>query len=48
MEDMLAAIFRKQKEFVTMIKHDRFPATKEERISHLCTVIIHEAGGVVT
>lgn len=43
MEDMLAAIFRKQKEFVTMIKHDRFPATKEERISNLCTAIIHEA-----
>lgn len=43
MEDMLAAIFRKQKEFVAMIKHDRFPATKEERISNLCTAIIHEA-----
>lgn len=44
MEDMLAAIFRKQKEFVSMIKHDRFPATKEERISNLCTAIIHEMG----
>ncbi len=43
MEDMLAAIFRKQKEFVSMIKHDRLPATKEERISNLCTAIIHEA-----
>ena len=43
MEDMLAAIFRKQKEYVSMIKHDRFPATKEEGISNLCTAIIHEA-----
>ena len=43
MEDMFAAIFRKQKEFVAMIKHGRFPATKEERISNLCTAIIHEA-----
>lgn len=42
-EDTLDAIFKMQKEFVSMMKHNRLPATKEERISNLCTAIIHEA-----
>jgi len=42
-EDTLEAIFKMQEEFASMIKHNRFPATKEERISNLCTAIIHEA-----
>ena len=43
MEDKLEAIFRMQKEFAAMIKHGRFPATPEERVSNLCTAIINEA-----
>jgi dimeric dUTPase (all-alpha-NTP-PPase superfamily) len=42
-EDTLEAVFRMQKEFVSMMKQNRLPTTKEERISHLCTAIIHEA-----
>ena len=43
MEDKLDSIFKLQKEFVSMMKQNRFPATKEERISNLCTAVIHEA-----
>lgn len=43
MDDTLSEIFRMQKEFVSMMKQNRFPQTKEERISNLCTAIIHEA-----
>jgi len=42
-EDKLESIFELQKEFVSMMKQNRFPTTKEERISSLCTAIIHEA-----
>jgi len=42
-EDKLVAIFEMQKEFVSMVNQTWFPATKEERISNLCTAIIHEA-----
>jgi dimeric dUTPase (all-alpha-NTP-PPase superfamily) len=42
-EDTLEGIFKMQKEFVSMMKQDRFPASKEQRISNLCTAIIHEA-----
>lgn len=42
-EDTLEAVFRIQKEFVSLMKQNRLPATKEERISNLCTAIIHEA-----
>ncbi len=43
MEDTLEAIFKMQKEYASMIKHGRFPVTTEERISSLCTAMIHEA-----
>jgi len=42
-KDTLETIFKLQKEFVSMMKRSRFPATKEERISSLCMAIIHEA-----
>ncbi len=42
-KDTLEEIFRMQKEYASMIKHNRFPATKEERISNLCTAMLHEA-----
>jgi len=42
-KDTLEEIFRMQKEYASMIKYNRFPATKEERISNLCTAMIHEA-----
>lgn len=43
MEETLDAIFKMQKEYVSMIKQGSFPVTKGERISNLCTAIIHEA-----
>lgn len=42
-EDTLETIFKLQKEYASIIKQDRFPASREERISGLCTAIIHEA-----
>ncbi len=42
MEDTLDTIFKIQKEFVSMVKQNRLPEIKEERISNLCTAIIHE------
>lgn len=42
-EDTLELIFQLQKDFASMIKQNRFPASREERISSLCTAIIHEA-----
>jgi dimeric dUTPase (all-alpha-NTP-PPase superfamily) len=41
--DMLEEIFKMQKEYASMLDLKRFPDRKEERISLLCTAIIHEA-----
>ncbi len=41
--DMLEEIFKMQKEYTKMLDENRFPKDKEQRISLLCTAIIHEA-----
>ena len=43
MLDKLDRIFRLQKDLASLIASDRYPRTKEERISVLCTAITHEA-----
>ena len=43
MLDKLDTIFRLQKDLASLIASVRYPSTKEERISVLCTAIIHEA-----
>lgn len=40
---MLDEIFKMQREYADMLEKSRFPKDKEERISLLCTAIIHEA-----
>ena len=44
--DILETLFRLQKELATVITSERYPHTKEERVSSLATAIIHEAVGV--
>lgn len=41
--DMLEEIFKMQREYTTLLDDKRFPKEKEQRISLLCTAIIHEA-----
>ena len=43
MEDKLESIFSLQKGLENMMNLDRYPKDKEEKISALCTAIIHEA-----
>lgn len=42
-QDTLESIFRIQREYVGMLDLSRYPNVKEDRISVLCTAIIHEA-----
>jgi dimeric dUTPase (all-alpha-NTP-PPase superfamily) len=41
--DKLDRIFQLQKDLASFISSDRYPQTKEERVSALCTAITHEA-----
>tara|TARA_B100000029_G_C17532344_1_gene943699 strand:- start:916 stop:1248 length:333 start_codon:yes stop_codon:yes gene_type:complete len=43
MEDKLESIFALQKSLADMMNLDRYPKDVEEKISALCTAIIHEA-----
>jgi dimeric dUTPase (all-alpha-NTP-PPase superfamily) len=43
MSDMLEEIFKMQREFANMLDQSRLPKDKQERVSLLCTAIIHEA-----
>jgi len=43
MDDKLESIFNLQKDLANMMNLDRYPKEKEEKISALCTAIIHEA-----
>ena len=43
MEDKLDSIFSLQKGLTNMMNLDRYPKETEEKISALCTAIIHEA-----
>lgn len=43
MEDKLEQIFTMQHKLATQIDNNRYPIKSEERISALCTAIIHEA-----
>ncbi len=43
MSDTLEDIFRMQREYMEIFSHERYPTSLEERISALCTAIIHEA-----
>jgi dimeric dUTPase (all-alpha-NTP-PPase superfamily) len=41
--DKLDKIFQLQKDLASFVSSDRYPATKEDRVSALCTAITHEA-----
>ena len=43
MDDKLDEIFSVQKSLTNMMNLERYPNNKEEKISGLCTAIIHEA-----
>ncbi len=43
MEDRLETIFKLQKNLEKMMNLDRYPKNVEEKISALCTAIVHEA-----
>ena len=43
MEDKLDSIFSLQKGLTNMMNLDRYPKETEEKISALCTAILHEA-----
>jgi dimeric dUTPase (all-alpha-NTP-PPase superfamily) len=43
MEDRLDSIFALQKGLAGMMNLDRYPKDKEDKVSALCTAIIHEA-----
>jgi len=43
MEDKLDEIFSLQKSYEEMMNLDRYPEDVEEKVSALCTAIIHEA-----
>ncbi len=43
MEDRLDSIFALQKGLADMMNLDRYPKDKEDKVSALCTAIIHEA-----
>jgi dimeric dUTPase (all-alpha-NTP-PPase superfamily) len=40
--DKLDKIFQLQKDLASFISSDRYPRTKEDRVSALCTAITHE------
>lgn len=42
-EDTLETIFKLQKNLANIIRSDRYPKDTEEKVSALCTAIIHEA-----
>jgi|TARA_B100001179_G_scaffold227720_1_gene210696 dimeric dUTPase (all-alpha-NTP-PPase superfamily) len=42
-DDILKQIFQLQKDYTSLLKLDRYPKKQDERISVLCTAIIHEA-----
>lgn len=42
-DDILKQIFQLQKDYASLLKLDRYPKKQDERISVLCTAIIHEA-----
>ena len=42
-EDALSKIFRLQGELAGMMDTSRYPTSEEERVSALCTAMIHEA-----
>lgn len=46
--DKLEELFKLQKELTAIITSERYPRTKEERVSSLATAIIHEAAEVQT
>jgi dimeric dUTPase (all-alpha-NTP-PPase superfamily) len=41
--DKLDKIFQLQKDLASFVSSERYPQTKEDRVSALCTAIIHEA-----
>jgi dimeric dUTPase (all-alpha-NTP-PPase superfamily) len=41
--DKLDKIFQLQKDLAVFVSSDRYPSRKEERVSVLCTAIMHEA-----
>ncbi len=41
--DMLESIFQMQRDYARMLDLKRFPENKQDRVSLLCTAIIHEA-----
>ena len=43
MDDKLDSIFSLQKGLTTMMNLDRYPQSTEDRVSALCTAIIHES-----
>ena len=43
MEDKLDSIFSMQKSLAAMMNLDRYPKDTEEKVSALCTAIMHEA-----
>ena len=43
MEDKLDSIFAMQKSLADMMNLDRYPKDTEEKVSALCTAIMHEA-----
>lgn len=42
-KDGLESIFNLQKDLAGAMKHDRYPKEMEEKVSALCTAIMHEA-----
>ena len=42
-DDILKQIFRLQKDYTSLLKLDRYPKNTDEKLSVLCTAIIHEA-----
>jgi dimeric dUTPase (all-alpha-NTP-PPase superfamily) len=41
--DKLDRIFQLQKDLASLVSSERYPRTKEDRVSALCTAITHEA-----
>ena len=42
-DDILKQIFQLQKDYTSLLKLDRYPKNTDEKLSVLCTAIIHEA-----
>ena len=43
MKDKLETIFSLQKDFASLMNSNRYPKNTEDKVSALCTAIIHEA-----